>query len=315
MNLQQLQYIVAVDEHRHFQRAAEACFITPATLSMMIKKLEEELNIVIFDRSKQPVRTTEIGTTIIEKAKTILHHVSTLQDLAKFDSEEIAGTIRLAIIPTLAPYLTHLFLPSFLKSYPNLNIKLFELNTNEIADGLKHNRIDIGIAATPINKPELLEVPLFYEELFAYVADEKIAKNKNYIAPKDINLNKLWLLSEEHCLRSQVINVCSLKKQRDDESQLHFEAGSIETLLNIVGSNEGITIIPELVIPTLPAERKTRVLPFKSPVPVREISLITYKYYSKHSIIKALSDSIVKSVGTIISDRSSARKKVIDIEL
>ena len=288
MNIQQLQYIVAVDEHRHFQRAAEACFITPATLSMMIKKLEQELDLIIFDRSKYPITPTDLGIPIIEKAKTILYHVKDLEHTAKYASEEIAGEIRIAIIPTLAPYLSYLFLPNLMKKYPNLKIKLYEWNTQQITDALTHNRLDVGIAATPLHQKEIRETPLFYEKLLAYSAEETSSLNKQYLAPEDINLNRLWLLEEDHCLRSQVINLCSLKKKNVKGLQLDFEAGSIETLLNIVGINEGITIIPELVFHTLSDERKQKVKEFTAPIPVREISLLTYHHYIKEKILDAL---------------------------
>jgi LysR family hydrogen peroxide-inducible transcriptional activator len=312
MNIQQLEYIVAVDEHRHFQKAADACFVTPATLSMMVKKLEQELNIILFDRSRQPVIPTETGAAIIEKAKIVLHHIAELKDTAKYASEEIAGEIRLAIIPTLAPYLSHLFLPKFLKQYPKLRIKLYEWNTTQIVEALKHNRVDIGIAATPLEVPEITETHLFYEKLMAYTAKGFEATDKTFIAPEDIDLSRLWLLSEEHCLRSQVVNLCSLKKMQEKDTPLDFEAGSIETLLNIVGINEGITIIPELVIPTLPPKRKACVRPFQAPIPVREISLLTYRHFVKEKLLTVLRQEILKAVSPIIK-ASPEEKKVVAI--
>ena len=312
MNIQQLQYIVAVDEHRHFQRAAEACFITPATLSMMIKKLEQELNLVIFDRSRQPIVPTQQGINIIEKAKTILYHIKDLEDTAKYTTEEIAGEIRIAIIPTLAPYLSYLFLPNLIKKYPKLKIKLYEWNTEHITDALRHNRLDVGIAATPLNLPEISEHPIFYEKLVAYTDEITTSIPKTYITPEDINLKRLWLLEEDHCLRSQVINLCSLKKKGDENLQIDFEAGSIETLLNIIGINEGITIIPELVVHTLSDERKQKVRQFADPVPVREISMLTYRNYFKENILEAIKIEIQNAIKPYISTIENS-KMVIDI--
>lgn len=312
MNIQQLQYIVAVDEHRHFQRAATACFITPATLSMMIKKLEEELNLIIFDRSKQPVVPTDAGIPVIQKAREILQYIHELESIAKNSGEDISGEIRLAIIPTLAPYLTHLFLPNLFAKYPNLKIRLYEWSTEQIIEALVHNRIDVGVAATPLKNNDIRETNLFYEQLVAFVASKEKALNKRYIVAKDIDLSRLWLLEEEHCLRSQVQNLCSLKRKLHEETQLDFEAGSIDTLLNIVDINQGITVIPELVIHSLSAERKKQIRYFKAPVPVREISLLTYRHFVKEKVLKVLSDEIKIAVSPLLSLRKD-ENTIIDI--
>ena len=312
MNIQQLQYIVAVDEHRHFQRAAEACFITPATLSMMIKKLEQELNLTLFDRSKQPIVPTDLGIPIIEKAKTILFHIKDLEHTAKYSSEEIAGEVRMAIIPTLAPYLSYLFLPKLISKYPNLKIKLYEWNTEQITDALINNKLDIGIAATPLNLDSIREKPLFYEKLLAYSEEVDSKENKKFLAPEDINLQRLWLLEEDHCLRSQVVNLCKLKKKSVNEMQLDFEAGSIETLLNIVGINQGITIIPELVVNTLSEERKSKLLEFNEPTPVREVSLLTYRHFAKEKLLNAIANEITEAVTPILSKNEDS-KNIIEI--
>lgn len=312
MNIQQLQYIVAADEHRHFQRAAESCFVTPATLSMMIKKLEEELNIIIFDRSKYPIVPTDIGNSVIEKAKTVLYHIKDLESTAKDNSNDMSGEIRIAIIPTLSPYLSHLFIPSFIEKYPNLRIKLYEWNTNQIIEALNHDRLDIGIAATPLNRQELKEHPLFYEELVAYTTDRNLTENKEYLAPQDINLKRLWLLEEDHCLRAQVANLCSLKNKYGKNIQFDFEAGSIETLLNIVNINEGITVIPELAIQSLSEKRKSGIKRFASPVPVREISILTYRYFTKNKLIELISDEIKKAVQPYLNNMNS-EKHIVEI--
>lgn len=305
MNIQQLQYIVAVDEHRHFQRAAEACFITAATLSMMIKKMELELDVVIFDRSKQPVKPTAIGEMIIGKARTVLYHLKDLENSVKSDNEKVEGEVRLAIIPTLAPYFSHLFLPGMMNQYPNLQFKLYEWNTDYITDALVHDRLDVGIVATPLHRPELNEHRLFYEKLVAYSAEPKNTHTGEYLAPKDINLNRLWLLEEDHCLRSQVMNLCSLKRSQGTRLHLDFEAGSIETLINIVEMKEGITILPELAVHRLSEERRGNVKYFAEPVPVREISLITYRYFSKNKLLQALISEIQAAVAPLLANANT----------
>ncbi|MCA5006463.1 LysR substrate-binding domain-containing protein [Sphingobacterium bovistauri] len=313
MNIQQLQYIVAIDEHRHFQRAAESCFVTPATLSMMVKKLEEELEVTIFDRSKQPISPTDIGNSIIEKAKTVLYHIKDLENTAKGNSNDMEGDIRIAVIPTLAPYLSHLFLPQLIQKYPNMRIKLYEWNTNQIVEALNHDRLDIGIAATPLGRAEIKELPVFYEKLVAYTTDENYDDNKEFIAPQDINLKKLWLLEEDHCLRAQVANLCSLKKKYGKNLQLDFEAGSIETLLNMVNINNGITILPELAVHTLSPQRKLCVKKFTAPIPVREISLLTYRHFIKTKLLQVLADEIKEAVTPYLSEMEGD-KRIIDIQ-
>lgn len=299
MNLQQLQYIVSVDEHRHFQKAANSCYITPATLSMMIKKLEEELNVVLFDRSKNPIETTDIGKELIDKAKLILSNVEELKSIAKSKIEDISGLIRIGIIPTIAPYLIYLFLPQLLKDFPTLKVKLYEWNTEEILKGLKHNRIDIGIASTPLNDKEINETFLYNEPFYAYSTFPKTS-NKKYITPKDIKVEKLWLLEEEHCFRSQVENLCQLRKNSKVKKQLDFEAGTIESIIHILNVQEGITIIPALSIPTLKEENKKNILAIKHPIPVRTISLLSHQYFYKKQFEKVLSTYIKRGVSQVI---------------
>ncbi len=311
MNIQQLQYIVAVDEHRHFLKASEACFITPATLSMMIKKLEQELDVVIFDRSRQPVVPTDIGQAIIEKARNVLYHVKELEQTAKNSTSDISGDVRIGIIPTLAPYLSHLILPPLMAKYPLLKIRLFEWNTKQIVEALKHDRLDIGLAATPLHLHDIQEQPLFNEQLLVYSA-EKQAKKKRYVTPKDLNLQRLWLLEEDHCLRSQVANLCSLKRKYAEDGQLDFEAGSIETLLNMVAINDGLTILPELAVHTISEERKDHIVYFKDPTPVRQISLLTYRQFIKEKLIVALAQVIKETIEPLLL-KNKGKQLIVEI--
>jgi LysR family hydrogen peroxide-inducible transcriptional activator len=311
MNFQQLEYIVAVDDHKQFNKAADACFITTATLSMMIKKLENELGVKIFDRSKQPIITTDAGIPIVSKARETLSNVQEIKQLAKLASSEIYGEVRIGIIPTLAPYMSHLFIPLLLANYPNLKIKLFEWPTHQIVDSLIHNKLDIGIAATPLNIQEIKEIPLFNEPLIVYSKDAKTnKKQKAYLAPKDINIERLWLLEEEHCLRSQVLNLCSLKNLQTNTHQLEFEAGSIETLLRIVSMNNGITVIPKLALTTLSQEQCNHIYKFADPQPSRLISLITYRHFVKEKLIIALEQIIKKVVAPLLGTTTLSTKTI-----
>ncbi len=312
MNLQQLEYIVAVDKHRHFQRAADECCVTQATLSMMIKKLEEELEVIIFDRSKQPVVPTETGKEIITQAKVILKETSYLKQLANDTKAEVKGQIRIGIIPTLAPYLLPLFLYNLLKNNPNLKVKVSELNTDQIVEQLEKDHLDVGILATPINIEGLKEYPLFYEKLVVFVSDKETTLKKKFILPEEIDVNRLWLLEEGHCLRSQMMNLCELRKKNTDFGNLEYEAGSIESLLKIVEMNNGITVVPELAVINFSEKQKKQIREFKAPVPVREISLVTYRHFVKTKLLEVLADEIKAGVETFIPQQNG-KQFVVEI--
>ncbi len=292
MNIQQLEYILAVDTHRHFATAAGKCNVTQPTLSMMIMRLEEELGVRIFDRSKQPVEPTPEGREIIVRARQIIADVSQLKEFAKGLRSDVSGDIRITIIPTLAPYLLPLFLPSFVEKYPKLRVKISELVTHDIINALKNGDADIGLLATPLHDPKLVEHPVFYEEFFAYVSsDEKVSKKK-YVLPKDIDLSKLWLLEEGHCFRNQVFNLCELKMKDVESDRLHYQAGSLETLKNLVDHNKGITILPLLATKDLSRAQMKKIRSFAPPKPVREISLVVNTNFSRKSILDALKNEI-----------------------
>ena len=296
MNLQQLEYIVAVDVHRHFVTAAERCFVTQATLSMMIKKLEDELEVKIFDRSKQPVVPTEIGKLIIAQAKKALQDTARIKEIVNEERGLVRGELKVGIIPTLAPYIIPMFINSFLKKYPDVKLQISELTTEAITEKLEQYSLDVGIMATPLNNAALIEQPLFYEQFVVYAsAQEKLLKKK-YLLAQDIDINRLWLLEEGHCLRSQVMNLCELKHREKELHQLDFESGSIETLKKIVDLNQGITILPELALNDLHASQRDRVRQFKSPAPVREISIVTFRHFVKEKLIDALKQEILDNI-------------------
>ena len=308
MNLQQLEYIVAIDRHRHFVTAAGKCFVTQATLSMMIKKLEEELNVKIFDRSKQPVVPTEAGTAVIAQAKIILQQAKHLKEIIHELKGELKGELKIGIIPTVAPYLLPLFLNRFLKKYPLLKIKITELTTEQIIEKLKHHHLDAGILATPLNNAAIKELPLYYEQFVVYASKNEKLMKKKFLLPGDIDTNHLWLLEEGHCLRAQVLNLCELRKKELETSNLEYEAGSIDTLKKMVDMNNGITILPELAIKELTASEKKQVRHFKPPVPVREISIVTYHHFVKQRMIDVLKEEIINSIP---AEMLSVKRKIV----
>ncbi|MFZ4058594.1 MAG: hydrogen peroxide-inducible genes activator [Ferruginibacter sp.] len=311
MTITQLEYIVAIDTYRHFAAAAGKCFVTQPTLSMQIQKLEDELNIKLFDRSKQPVVPTDIGSIVIQQARKILHEVEVMHQLINEQKGTVSGALRVGIIPTLAPYLLPLFLQQFLTNFPDVHIKVKEMTTEVILDDLKNGKIDVGLLVTPLEDPNIQEHPLFNEELVAYVSKKNLAYKKQYVLPQDIDIKELWILEEGHCLRSQMINLCALKKEQLQDSHFDYEAGSVETLRKMVEQNAGITILPELATIDFSAKQLQMVRHFKSPVPVREVSLVTHRNYIKKKLVDALKTAITASLpAKIIANKN---QKIIQI--
>lgn len=296
MNLQQLEYIVAIDKLRNFVKASEACFVTQATLSMMVKKLEEELEVKLFDRSRQPVKTTAIGEKVVAQARKILAESRKMKELIDEEKGVVSGELRIGIIPTLAPYLLPMFLKDFLRDFPLVKLVINEFTTDVILNRLKSGDLDAAILATPLHEQSLHEQVLFYESYYLYVGNQEKGFDKRFVLPKDIDVNRLWLLEEGHCMRSQILNFCSLKKQKEAEEQFHYNAGSIETLKNMVDTSFGMTIIPELATHNMSAVQKKRLRTFKNPVPVREISLVTHHEFLKAALIQSLKQSILSVI-------------------
>ncbi|HVZ24938.1 MAG TPA: LysR substrate-binding domain-containing protein, partial [Sediminibacterium sp.] len=237
MTFTQLEYIVAVDTHRHFARAAAHCFVSQPTLSMQIRKAEEELGVLFFDRSKQPVLPTEIGTALIAQARRIIAEKNRLDEMVQASKGLVAGELRMGIIPTLAPYLIPLFVPLLTRKYPKVRLVVKELMTDQILEQLRSGQVDMGLLVTPLQEAGIREHVLFYEELMAYVSRRNAAYRKTYMLPQDIDPRQLWLLEEGHCLRSQIVNLCELRKASRDASHFDYEAGSIETLKHMVDLN------------------------------------------------------------------------------
>lgn len=310
MTLTQLEYIVAVDTHRHFAQAAEACFVTQPTLSMQIQKLEEELDVKIFDRTKQPVIPTETGALIIAQARVALRESNRIMELVKHQRGTMTGELRIGIIPTLAPYLLPQLFREMRARYPQLNLIIRETITEEIINELKHNRLDCGLVVTPLNDTAISEDVLFYEELFVYVSRKNALYNKRYVLAADINPNELWLLEEGHCFRSQVLNLCEL--QRRNDIQFRYETGNIETLKRMVENTEGITILPELAIKEFSKSQLKLVKRLQAPSPAREVSLVTHRDHIKMKHLAVLKDQILNMVPKAMQKLQN--KKIVEID-
>ncbi len=309
MTLTQLEYVVALDTHRHFLLASEKCFVTQPTLSMQIQKLEDELGVKLFDRTKQPVIPTEIGVSIIAQARIVLREAGMIRQLITDQKDALTGELRIGIIPTLAPYLLPPLYKEMREKYPQLNLVIKETITEEVIHELKNNRLDCGLVVTPLKDPSIKEDVLFYEELFVYVSRKNALVDKKYVLPNDIDPNQLWLLEEGHCFRSQVLNLCELRKRGD--FHVRYETGNIETLKRMVDKSDGITILPELAVMEFSKPQLKLVKRLKEPSPAREVSLVTHRDYIKSKLIKTLKEEILNIVPKPMQKLQS--KKVVEI--
>lgn len=309
MTLTQLEYIVALDTYRHFVLASEKCFVTQPTLSMQIQKLEEELGVKIFDRTKQPVIPTEIGSSIIAQARTVLREAGMIKQLIAEQQDTMTGEIRIGIIPTLAPYLLPSLFKNIHEKYPQVNLVIREIITEEVLHELKSNRLDCGIVVTPLKDPSIKENVLFYEELFVYVSRKNSLHHKKYVLPSEIDPNQLWLLEEGHCFRSQILNLCELRKYAD--LNFKYETGNIETLRKMVDKSDGITILPELAVMEFSQAQMKQVKRLKEPSPAREVSLVTHRDHLKTKLIKTLKDEVLSIVPKAMQKLN--KKKIVEI--
>ncbi len=305
MNIQQLEYIIAVDNYRHFSKAAEASFVTQPTLSMMIQKLEDELGVKIFDRSQLPVQPTEIGTRVINQARLALAQVNQIKEIIQEEKGIVKGVFRLAIIPTISPYLLPKLMQVHRDNNYDIRIVISELTTGQILKGLANDSIDGAILATPLKEQGIIEHPIYYEQFLAYVSPrEKALYAKTSLEESDLTTARLWLLDEVHCFRTQILHLCNLKKRRNNQSIFSYEAGSIDTLINIVDQNEGLTVIPEMALSNLSETQRKNVRPFRNNTPVREVSLITRKEFFRERLLNIIIDEIKTAVPRSLQDES-----------
>ncbi len=291
MTITQLQYVLAVAEHRNFTLAAEKCFVTQPTLSMQIQKVEEELSILIFDRSKKPIQLTEIGQKIVNQAKNIVNEANRMQDIVEQQKGFIGGEFRLGIIPTVMPTLLPMFLNTFIKKYPKVKLIVEELNTEEIIIKLKNGHLDAAIAATPLMEEKIKEVVMYYEPFMVYVPTNHQHFQKDELEVDDLNLDEILLLQDGHCFRDGILNLC---RNTNPNKHTHFqlESGSFETLIKLADEGLGITLLPYLHTLDLNEKDKLKLKHFKEPKPAREISLIYPKTELKIQIIDALRSTI-----------------------
>lgn len=300
MTITQLQYVLAVAEHKNFTLAAEKCFVTQPTLSMQIQKVEEELKIQIFDRSKKPIQLTEIGQKIVNQAKNIVNEADRMQDIVEQQKGFIGGEFRLGIIPTIMPTLLPMFLNNFIKKYPKVKLIIEELNTDEIISKLKNGHLDAAIAATPLMEEKLKEIVLYFEPFVAYIPTGHQNSSKKEIEVADLDLDEVLLLQDGHCFRDGILNLCK-NVSKNGFSHFQLESGSFETLIKLADEGLGITLLPYLHTLDLKDGDKLKLRHFVKPKPAREVSLIFPKTELKIHIIEALRNTIAGVIkGAII---------------
>jgi len=291
MTITQLYYVLAVAEHQNFTKAAKKCFVTQPTLSMQIQKLEDQLNILIFDRSKKPIELTEVGRKIVYQAKNIVNEANRIQDIVDQQKGFIGGEFKLGIIPTIMPTLLPMFLKTFIKKYPKVKLKIEELNTEEIIMKINDGHLDAAIVSTPLKIEDIKERVLFYEPFVGYIPKHHRLSEKKKIDVSDLDINDMLLLQDGHCFRDGVINLCSaLKNQKEGTFQL--ESGSIEMLVKLSNEGLGMTLLPYLHTLDIKEKERKNLHNFNEPSPAREVSIIYHKSELKFKIIEALQDVI-----------------------
>ena len=291
MTITQLYYVLAVAENQNFTKAAEKCFVTQPTLSMQIQKLEDQLDVQIFDRSKKPIELTNIGEKIVKQARNIVNESYRIKDIVDQEKGFIGGEFKLGIIPTVMPTLLPMFLKSFIKKFPKVKLKIEELTTEELIDRINEGHLDAAIAATPLEDENIKERVLYYEPFINYIPKNHRLHGKKNIEVTDLDLDNMLLLEDGHCFRDGVINLCKVfKNHTNDVFQL--ESGSIETLIKLSNEGLGMTLLPYLHTLDMREKEKEHLHYFKEPSPAREISIIYHKSELKMQIIEALQDVI-----------------------
>ena len=295
ITLTQLEYIVAIDEYRHFATAAEKCFVTQPTLSMQIKKLEDELGVIIFDRSRQPVVPTDLGAKLIEQARMTLSATQRIKEIIQEEQQEVEGTLKIGIIPTLAPDLLPVFIGPYIRKYPAVKVEVEELVSEEIIRRLKRDILDVGLFVTPYHDEKIVERPVFYEEMLVYAHPDCELLKKKEVGHEDIVTSDIWMLGNGHCFRNQVVNLCEMSASQHKNLPFEFESNSLETLMRIVDVEGGFTLIPELALQYMSPEKKKQVRSIANTKPLREVSVIYSRHFTKQRLITLLCDEI-KSV-------------------
>jgi LysR family hydrogen peroxide-inducible transcriptional activator len=293
VNIQQLEYILAVDQFKSFSKAADYCHVTQATLSAMVKKLEEQLDIVIFDRKANPIATTENGREVLVQAQQVVAHANALLSSSKAINQKIEGKVKLGIIPTIASSVLPLIMKPLVEKYPLLHLEIHEVTTNQMIKDLREGKLDVGILSTPIASTDLETQILYVEDLRLY---GYLSGGKQQISQSALSQERIFLLQEGHCLRDQIIQLCDLKKSKSLPANLSVESNTFDTLLNLVDTFQGMTLLPSLYVQQLSEGRKRHLLEISDGTLRREVSICYYRPYAKWNIIRRLQAEITELV-------------------
>lgn len=292
MTITQLHYVLAVAEHQNFTRAAQKVFVTQPTLSMQIQKLEEELDVLIFDRSKKPIELTETGRKIVQQARNIVNESDRIKDIVDQQKGFVGGLFRLGVIPTVMPTLLPMFLNAFIKKYPKVKLKIEELHTEAIIERLKDGHLDAAIAATPLELPNIKEQVLYFEPFVGYIPEGHRLHNKKKIEVEDLDLDDILLLEDGHCFKDGILNLCKASRSTGENDHFLLESGSFETMVKLANEGLGMTLLPYLHTLDLKQTEQKNIRMFSEPNPAREVSLIYNKSELKMQIIEALRQTI-----------------------
>ncbi len=294
MTIIQLEYLLAVVNNGSFSLAAEKCFVTQPSLSMQIKNLEEELGVTLLDRSKKPVTPTQIGEIVVEKARETIYAYNNIKESVAELKGSISGRLRLGVIPTIAPYLLPLFIHTFAERYPKVELEVREMVTPEIIKAIDKDELDAAIVAGGTCPERIKETELFNDRFYVYLSPNNTLYERTNIRIEEINTRQLILLSEGHCLRDQILELCGTN--RNSAISYNFESGSLETLMRIVNNTNLMTIIPEMSIPYIPEEHANNVKPLAKGATSRKISIAMRRTYAKENVIKVLKEVILESI-------------------
>lgn len=306
MTIQQLRYIIAIDYYRHFGKAAEACNLTQSTLSLMVKKLEEELDVRIFDRESHPVAPTEIGRKVIDRAKVVIYNVEQIAEMTRTEKEILSGPLRLALISTVAPVLIPGIFSYLGEHYPGISLQTEEMLSSTIKEKLRKAEVDIGIMASPVNEPDLLEIPLYHERFLAYVSPGNPAYGLESIKTGDLLGQSVWIIRDG--LRQWKIG----ESGGDDIAyDRFFEGGRVGILIQVVNCNGGITIIPETHTDLIMYSQQTCLRPITDPVPSRTVSMVIRSDYIHQAKLNAVAAAIRSIIPPALQEPVLRKGKIV----
>ncbi|MEO0896732.1 MAG: LysR substrate-binding domain-containing protein [Bacteroidota bacterium] len=311
MYFRQIEYILAVSELRNFGQAADRCAITQSTLSTMIGRFEDEIGIRIFNRKTKPVSVTKEGEQLLGQLRIISKEVYNFREVVKDLKGELSGSLKIGVIPTLAPYLLPHFLQEFISRFPTVHFEISEITTDKIIQKIEQRELDIGLVSIPLDNPQLQEIHLFDEPFLLY--DQVAAEMEGNSTIQEIDFERLWLLEEGHCMRTQAETICGLREKQPTSRNLEYKSGTIDTLMKYVRKNEGVTLLPYLATLELAEQEHTYLQAFEEPVPARSIGLVVHQHFVKKRLLKYLKDEIIEKVNSLMVGKFDSLRMVSPI--